>query len=256
MKKRVIFLSVLLFLLLPPATTLAEDFTNGQIAKNLPIADTQVSGGDIISRSGESLIRAKTSYDKNLVGVVVTDPSVSLNKVSEGSQPVISYGEAKVKVSNQNGSIKVGDFITSSKTAGTGQKATESGFVLGKATEDLKEKSGQITVFINIQYRSITGQSPSVTSSLSKLFNVFSSKISEPGNFPVILRYILAIILAGGSFLLGFNSFIKAMRKGIDSIGRNPLAKRNIQLILLLNLVGIAIISLAGVGLALFIIFY
>ena len=62
--------------------------------------------------------------------------------------------------------------------------------------------------------------------------------------------------MGGGSFIIGFFSFIKAQREGVAAIGRNPLAKESVKAAMILNLIGIFILTLAGLGLALFVILY
>ena len=255
MKFRVIFLLVFLLTFLATKNSFAQDLTNGQIAKNLSVADSAAKTGDILSKSDKGLVRASTEYDGNIFGVIVSDPSLSLNQIGSGTFPVVSYGPTKVNVSDKNGAIKSGDFITSSKQAGVGEKATGSGEVLGKALENLSGHSGEISVFINIQDRTIETKASS-GNALDRALNLFSSTLEKPSSFPIILRYLLAMILAGGSFLFGYLSVVRAMRNGLEAIGRNPLARGAIQAALVLNLAGIGIISSVGVGLALFIIFY
>jgi hypothetical protein len=228
-----------------------EDFSNGQIATETTISDTDIKNGDILSKSNDEIKRSTAPYDKNMFGVVVENPSVVLNKAADNTKPIISYGEAVVRVSDSNGEIKAGDFITSSSEPGLGQKSTEAGFVLGKALEDLNGTDGTIRVFVNIQYKPLEGP-PSLGSIASFLLIGFR----DPENFPELLRYILALLLGGGSFLLGFLSFVRALRSGTEAIGRNPLAKASIQLALVFNLIGIFVLTAAGVGLAIFIVFY
>jgi len=71
---------------------------------------------------------------------------------------------------------------------------------------------------------------------------------------PRVLRYVFAIILASGSFILGYRAFMRNLREGIRGISRNPLARHSIRLAMILNLIGIVIVTLAGLGLALFVI--
>jgi hypothetical protein len=256
--KRVISLLAIFSFFISINPVFSQDFTNGEIARNLPVADAAIKQGDIVSKTDKGLVLSSGEYDKNIFGVVVSDPSLSLNQNQSNSRSIVSYGISKVQVTDQNGTIKKGDLVTTSKTKGVGMKATASGFVLGKAIEDLKGKKGQIAVFINIQYQNVAGNGAKggITGSLNKALNLFTSSLEKPSNFPAILRYILAMIFAGGAFLFGYTSVVKAMRNGIDAVGRNPLAKRTIQAVLVMNLVGILIISSAGIGLALFIIFY
>ena len=64
------------------------------------------------------------------------------------------------------------------------------------------------------------------------------------------------MVLGGGAFVLGFVSFARSLRSGVEAVGRNPLAKSSIQLAMVLNLGGILTLTMAGIGLALFVIFY
>jgi hypothetical protein len=221
------------------------------IATYYKIVDPKTEPGDIISRTEKGLEKAKKPYDPNLFGVIVEKPSIAWGKSTTSTRPVIFYGKAYVKVSNINGTIKKGDFITSSEIPGVGQKATRSGFVLGRALEDLNQKEKKIKVFVEIQYLSREGEK-----GIKKIWENIMKGLERPENFPIVLRYLFALFVGGGSFFVGFISFVKALRNGIEAIGRNPLAKRSIQISLILNLIGIVILTLAGLGLALFVILY
>ena len=229
----------------------AQELESGNIATNTPIVDKEAKAGDVLSKGEDGLIRSESPYDKNIFGVVVENPSIVLNKASSDTQPVISYGEVLVTVGNKNGNIKRGDFLTSSSVPGLAQKATESGFVLGRALEDMEDKS-KIAVFVNIQYRNIEGAPPT----FGRVFNFLASALERPENLPEVLRYLFAMVLGGGAFVLGFVSFARSLRSGVEAVGRNPLAKSSIQLAMVFNLGGILVLTLAGIGLALFVIFY
>lgn len=223
------------------------------IAKNLEIADTDIKIGDIISQSEQGLIKSRVAYDQNMVGVVGESPILVFGKGTTTTLPVITFGEAKVRVSNQNGEIKKGDFITSSQIPGLGQKATQSGWILGKAMEDLKEKEGLIVAQIDIKFVSFPGGGKP---SFREFFWTVYENLGRPENFPTFLKYLFAILLGGGSFFFGFYMIIRTLHKGVEAIGRNPLARRSIQLAMALNLIGIVLVTLAGLGLALFVILY
>ena len=234
-----------------PSMLFAQEIEPGSIATNNPIVDKEAKSGDVLSKSDEGLIRSKSSYDKNMFGVVVENPSIVLNKASSDTVPVISYGEVLVTVGNKKGEIKRGDFVTSSDVPGLAVKATESGFVLGKALEDMGDKR-KILVFVNIQYRNIEGAPPT----FGRVFKFLASALERPENLPEVLRYLFAMVLGGGAFVLGFVSFARSLRSGVEAVGRNPLAKSSIQLAMVLNLGGILTLTMAGIGLALFVIFY
>ncbi|MEX0621370.1 MAG: hypothetical protein WD187_00010 [Candidatus Woykebacteria bacterium] len=229
----------------------AQELRSGQIASNIQVDDPDATAADILSKTIDGVVRSETSYDKNLFAVAVENPSIALNKQTENTLPVVSYGEVLVKVSDTNGAVKSGDFITSSPTPGVGQKATDSGYILGKALEDQQGAEDVISVFVNIQYRSVEGKL-----SFGKFFTIIGTNIARTENLPEVLRYIFALIVGGGAFLLGFITFGRSLRSGVEAIGRNPMARTSIQLALVLNLTGVTILTAAGIGLALLIIFY
>src|SRR4030042_1063313 len=244
------FAATIIAVVYPSKILSAELNSSSGIAANIPVDDNLARPGDIISKTDEGTVRSSSEYDKNLFGVVVENPSGSVNKIGPNTRPVVSYGEVFVNVSDKKGSIKRGDFVTSSGSAGVGQKAIDSGFVLGKALENLNGSSGQIRVFVNIQYRQLEGRP-----TFNRLLTLLTTSLEKPENFPVFLRYLFALLVGGGTFFMGFFSFVRSLRSGVESIGRNPMAKTSIQLALILNLLGIFVLTAAGVSLALFIIF-
>jgi len=222
------------------------------VAKNLEIADSEASFGDIISETEEGLYRSSDPYDSNMVGVASDSSVLIFGRPGDSIFPVVFSGEAMVKVSDKNGEIKKGDYITSSTDPGTGQKAVSSGFVLGRAEEDFSGESGLVKVEVNIQHVDLD---PTKVSPLG-LFTRVMNALGEPENVPEVLRYIFAALLGGGSFFAGFFAFVKSLQRGVEAVGRNPLAKESIRFAMFLNLTGIVILTLAGLGLTMFIILY
>lgn len=221
------------------------------IATNLEVADREAKVGDIVSQTKEGLFRSDIPYDENIVGVVGETSILVFGKPTTTNLPIVSYGKTLTKVSNLNGTIKKGDFITSSPTPGVGQKATQSGFVVGRAMEDFNQEEGLILVFVKPQQVFLPGRL-----AFGRVIEEIISGLKMPETIPEVLRYLFALLVAGGSFIIGFFSFIKALREGMTAIGRNPLAKGSIRTAMILNLIGILILTLAGLGLALFVILY
>jgi len=222
------------------------------IARNLEVADPETEVGDIVSQGREGLFRSNIPYDENIVGVVGETPIIVFGKPTTTTLPIVSSGETLTKVSNINGEIKKGDFITSSNKDGVGQKATQSGFVVGRAMEDFNQNEGLIFVFVQPQRITFSLEKPD----FGRVIEEILSGLKMPETIPEILRYLFALLIGGGSFGIGFLSFIKALREGVTAIGRNPLAKSSIRAAMILNLIGILILTLAGLGLALFVILY
>ncbi len=219
------------------------------VAKNLEIADPEVRLGDIVSQTPEGIFRSKTPYDPNMVGVVGENPILVFGKETTTTLPVVTLGETLVRVSNINGEIKVGDFITTSKKPGVGQKATESGFVLGRALENFNQEEGLIKVDVNVQFQNL---SPKISSISARIWEM----LGKPENVPKLIRYLLGGILGASFFFAGFYFFVRTLQRGIDAMGRNPLAKRSIQTTMIINLIGIFLLTLAGLSAAVLIILY
>jgi len=223
-----------------------------QIAGYFEIKDVEILIGDIISKDGENLWRAKEPYDPKIFGVVGEAPIIIFNRPSPTAFAVIYSGEALVRISNKNGAIKKGDFITSTNSPGLGQKATVPGFVLGRALEDFEKDEGMVRVSINVQYINPTP----IRLLIDEVVNTVLMGLKNPKNLPEVLRYLFALFVGGGSFVLGFLSFVKSLSKGVEGISRNPLAKKSIMSVMLMNLAGISILTIAGLILAVFVIIY
>lgn len=249
------FWLLLLSLILPQNAAAQTDFFGNSVAVNVVVEDEGANSGDILTSNGGKIARSKSDYDAEIYGVVVKNAPVVVNKQKDETREVIYYGPVRVKVSASAGPIAVGDFITSSQTAGVGQKATKSGVILGKALEPLNDQGpSQILVFVNIQYKEII-TAASLKGVLGKILQALFSQIDQPNNLPLLLRSLFALLIGLMSFILGFLSFIRTLRSGVEAIGRNPLAKSSIQVAMIFNLIAIALWTSAGVALAIFVIF-
>ncbi|MCH8821763.1 hypothetical protein IID23_04570, partial [Patescibacteria group bacterium] len=100
--------------------------------------------------------KSGSDYDRNLIGVVSTNPfteilSEGVFDPEENPVPIALNGRVPVKVSTENGPINPGDPLTSSSTSGVAMRATNSGPIVGKALESYDEEGvGKIIVFISV----------------------------------------------------------------------------------------------------------
>ncbi len=208
------------------------------IAEYLPITDSGVKDGDIVTFVDNAYRRAKIPYDPHLIGVVNLEPAIALNVVGpEGTYAVVTKHTVHVNVSSSNGPINAGDFITSSDRAGNGMKATKAGTVLGIALASFKPQEantiGQIPVEINITYAvpkeaEPPSQARSIVSQLLRLLTTGAEAAATEPN--TALRYIVAALVLLLSITFGFLAFGRSAANGIIAIGRNPLARRSILL--------------------------
>lgn len=253
MKKFAILAIFGLFLLIIPVVFLPD--VSAQITgipglvNNIEIADDQAVVGDILSNTGEGIFRSASGYDAQMIGVVVESPVISIGEKTGQTVPVISSGRAMVNVTAGNGAIKAGDFITSSDTAGVGQKGTAAGYMLGKALVSYEDtsQSGKIPVLVNIGYFSAK---PDTAGFWGSLLDFLNRLLQEKENLPLILRYLAAALVAIATFGFATFSFLRFMRNGIEAIGRNPLAKRVIIWGMIINALIVGLLAIAGFGIA------
>jgi hypothetical protein len=231
------------------------------IARTIFIDDKDAVDGDIMSLAPkkETLVRSAKNSDERMFGVLISNPVMVYRTLS--TLPVARDGEA----------IEVGDYVTSSPIAGKGQKAEGvAGYMVGVALSAFDGKSASQsadfggkkyamgTVKINV---GIGPASPVITKAAGGLlgtlkqlatailFNISTSKQAER-----IIRYILAVLIAVIIIYVSYRTFGRNVTKGIEAIGRNPLAKASIQTMITLNIVLLAISVIAGIALSLVVI--
>lgn len=240
------------------------------IALTITIADGESVDGDIMSLDEEkgTLVRSKVPYDNKMYGVLVEKPQIVYKTTTD--IPISRSGNAYINVTNIGGEIKRGDFITSSQIAGKGQKGGDSGgYMVGVALENWDGNSGDNIDFNGNSYRqgrvlTAIGVGPAspvlvkaiggILGTLRQLAQAIVYNVGASRLFDRLIRYILAVIVALTSIYMSFRMFGKNVSKGIEAIGRNPLAKASIQAMIIMNVALILLVSLGGVLLALVII--
>jgi hypothetical protein len=250
MPKTAVYLFTALLLLFAGVSPVSAQLSSSGIAISTPVADANAQDGDIICTYETGNVRCDREYDTSIYGVISDNPAAAVeDEELENARLVISSGVATVRVSSLNGNITEGDFVTTSERAGIGMRADRNGYVLGMALETYEsgdtEAIGRIQVMVNIHP---TG---SLTGSRGNLLQFIREGLAVPIFDPVeSLRYILAVAIVLISFTLGMIYFGRASRAGIEAIGRNPLAKRVIQLTVVMNITLTIVIVLVGLGLA------
>jgi len=263
------FSLVLLFTLsFVVAPALAQSTLNSDISSVYELSETDAQEGDILSStSDKGLVRTTTAYDSHLFGILQSQPLMVFRRVDNKGKPVGRNGTARVNVTTLNGPITAGDYVTSSDIAGKGQKATLSGYVIGVALTSFGENdgtktdytntsdpklnkqiaSGTVTVALKIEYAEL-----STARSTSRLVSTFSTALfqnmKDPNKFVDVLRYLAAAATVLVSLGIGFFTFSRSIPKGVEAIGRNPLAEKAILFSIILNIV--FTILTAGIGIA------
>ena len=131
--------------------------------------DASAEMGDVVTTSDEyvftkdedrlvKLVKTSKAYQTNIIGVVSDKTkagdfnSIGYNiKEEDNPLPIALNGRVKVKVTNENGVIRPGDYLTSSKDfPGYAMRATEAGLVIGKALEGFDGGSQMIMMFVDV----------------------------------------------------------------------------------------------------------
>ena len=245
--KLIVLFSLGFLFFLPVKHVLGAEEDYSGMAQTVEISDKTAIGSIIISgKSGYEL--ARREYDTAIFGVVTATPGVAIEDIPIGKLKYVVFEDhSRVLVSNSNGNIQKNDFITSSKTPGVGMIATVNGFILGTALEPYtSNKPGTILVNINPHYNS------SFTTAVSRnIFEILRNARSSAALSPLeALRYLIAALVVIISFILGFSYFGRVAQKGVEAVGRNPLAGRFIELSVLLNVLLTALIIIVGLGIA------
>lgn len=245
-KKITIITSLLLFLVLLPDSILGQISSSG-IAVSVPIRDENVIEGDIICSGIDGYHLCVRSHDPSLFGVVVDNPSAAFeSQGDEDVRLVTSSGNAMVRVTNKNGKIEDGSLVTSSEELGIAHLADKNAYVLGTALQsfesDNPEDVGKILVSINIHPTTLISAGAGVN-----LLEALKVGFAAPTLAPLAsLRYILAFSIVIISFTVGFVYFGRVVRAGIEATGRNPLARRMIQISVFFNSMIMIVIILVG----------
>jgi len=224
-----------------------------QVAYNLEIKDKNPKEGSIVSFKAGVYQLSTTEYDPGIYGVIQSTAAVTLNNISENTRPVVTSGQVLVRVSKNNGNIKEGDLLTSSKNKGVAQKATKSGHVLGKALADFPSDNnfgdeGLIPVLININYNQISAKSEELTQSgIDQVARKVSTALIS-GSLPDLLKYVFALLLGLITFFWGLAHFVRSNNAAVEAIARNPLAKTEIRREQIIG--SFVILLVCGVGLA------
>jgi hypothetical protein len=227
------------------AQTPAQDFTG--MGLTIDIVDDDAPVGSIISSTDTGYKLSRRPYETGLYGVVSNTPAIALEATPRGDTKYVIYsGQTLVRVSNENGEIKENDPITSSSTPGVGMKAAQNGYTLGTALQGFNDSNpGQIMVQVDPHYNNgvVTARGNLVDVLRNARTSIFLSPLEA-------LRFLLAALVIILAFVLGFAYFGKVAQKGVEAVGRNPLAGRFIEFSVLLNVLITALIIIVGLGIA------
>lgn len=211
-------------------------------------SDQQLQRGMLVQlkKGDASKVEAVTQANgEQLHGVVVNANDSPVTIAKDGQRIyVATVGQYDVLVSDQNGAIAIGDYITVSAIAGIGMKVDAvQPTVVGKATVAFDGKSGvlsstevkdstgathkinigRVTVDIGVGSNPLQKPSqPNVPQFLLKAASSIAGKPVSVGRIYTAVVVFIVSTIASSVLMYG------GVRSGIISIGRNPLSKKSI----------------------------
>lgn len=206
----------------------------GMLVELKPKAPTTVT--PLISKDIKSMLGVV--IPANAAPVILTPPATSARQVI-----VAPTGTYNVLVSNQNGSIKPNDYLSTSALPGIAMKAgSDQPMVIGRASaafngtnnvigseslkaglgQTLKVSIGVVAANVRLADNPLYQNNSKLPTLLNRAASQLANKTVSPVRIYLSLLVILAVLFISGSMFYG------GVRSGIVSIGRNPLAKRAI----------------------------
>lgn len=233
-------------------------------------AETSVQVGMVVELKKSdttTVIPLSEKNIKNMLGVVIpsSNATIVLSPENVKQQQVLvgTSGQFSVLVSNQNGRIKSGDYITISSIEGVAMRADDGqALVLGRAGGDF---NGTTNVIGSVQLKDSLGKQVAV--SLSRIpveVNIthnpafqksidyvpgFLAKVAiTVSNKPVsAARIYLSLIILFITMVISGNMLYSGVRSGMNAVGRNPLSKKSIIKSLIQTVFAGLIIFVVGV---------
>lgn len=269
MKSLRIVSSLLLAIGVAVATVLpvsAETYGGGSVASYA--ADAPIDKGSIVILTGKDSNRVKIATQKdvsNMFGLVVDKTQLPLSVTNEGIENetfVAVSGTYNVLVSNQEGAINAGDYLTLSSVNGVAMRAGDHEVtVFGRANANFNDanvslgsttlkdaaggtktvKIGAVPVTIDIKtnpnHKSTDVNAPEF---LKRVGEAIADKEVNP------VRIYIGVAIAVISLIAAIAVLYAGIRNGVISIGRNPMSKKSIFRAILEVILTAALILIIG----------
>jgi hypothetical protein len=261
--KRLLSLTALLALVFLSQNSIvgAQTITQGYSSDQTIQRATIVS---LVLDNAKKVEPASLDNDERMHGVVVSQNDAAFTLSSDEEKTfVATKGRFEAFVSNENGVIQSGDYITISRVAGIGMKAGEKEpYVVGKAVENF---DGETNVLSTTEIDDAGQQKKVAIGRIQVDIGVAGNPLLKPtrANLPGFLQkaaetiagkspvnpirvYVSIFILIVASAVSGILLY-SGVKSSLISIGRNPLSKKSITRSLLQVIMTSIIILLLGI---------
>ncbi len=229
-------------------------------------ANGSLQPGSVVALSSNSAdtVELAPANDTHRIYGIVVDPSTAPVTVKKTTAQVYvaTTGTYPVLISDQNGPIKSGDYLSMSGADGIAAKAkSNQPTMLGQAAGDFDGTKNVLTrqndgsAVGRIDVNIAIGENP-----IAKAGDTYVPKVLQQisdtlaGKQVSVLRVYAALTIFGITLLISTLLLISGIRSGMISIGRNPLSRHSIMFGLaqvIMAATAVLIIGLSGVYLLL-----
>jgi F0F1-type ATP synthase membrane subunit c/vacuolar-type H+-ATPase subunit K len=218
------------------------------IATYITIDHPNVIDGYIVATEKDQFIITNEAYQTNMIGIVNKQAAIEIKFGNNpNNYPVSTSGQSYVMVTLANGDVNKGDYITSSPIEGVGMKATVPGPIIGVALEDASDPDEATITKVKIAIQKDYNVDPLFGMS-SVGSNPFFQKNTD------VIKYFFGGLVLIISLLFSYLYFGRLSLKGVEALGRNPLASKKIQAGIILNVIMAVSVCLIGLVTAMYII--
>lgn len=268
------FLPYVVFIAAGSALFLTSPFAHSEeppltaIVATRALEDSEAVPGDLVVFDAVlGAFRRTLSGDSGEFGVVAADAHL-LFRTSATATPIVQHGTTLLNVSTLAGAIALGDALTLSPIPGKAMRvAVDDTRALRLAVarepfaptlpnavgggEESSVAIGAIIVALadqGVDAGAAAEKGEGVSGEPEPFFSV------EPLRFATLVRFITAALVTAATVLFAYRMYEKNLLAGITSIGRNPLAKTSIQVMMGANIALVTFVAAAGLAVSILII--
>ncbi len=213
----------------------AQGTNNGVVVQH-PIQGENIQTGMIVSGKNNAYSLSVSENDSHMYGVIVSNPAITLGKKTDTNAfPVANIGTVPVLVSSDNGIVRKGDYITSSKNAGIGTKLIKPGYTIGIALDDAPQTDSKAPVLVLATVLPQQVSAEMIATPKQNSEEQVKEELKETDESSRIRTFIEYVkIITSGLVVLtacigGVLYYIQLSKIEVEALGRNPLASQSIH---------------------------
>ncbi len=202
----------------------STDYGIGDVAENINLVPgTTAEAGDVLVASTVGLMqfeKATTKYASHVAGVITDTGKFVMGAGGKNRAPLALAGLVKVKVTDENGPIKVGDYVVTASKSGYAMKyVPDASFkevgLVGMALEPLLSGEGKISILVN---RAMIAGGESVATVSSSTPVLAQASVPAGNNDLAGVFSALSLVASNGNWKIDVDGSIVAKSLKADTV--------------------------------------